>query len=106
VQDEALTLAAMTTERNQDNRPSDPKRELTGQSARILDAIDELRDIEVEKRKKPISTPEFHRLAEEVTHKSRDVFRIAVDEELTGDQAPRGEEAIDDLDRERRAAPG
>ena len=91
----------MSTEREQ--QPADPKRELSGESARILEAIDELHDMEVEKRQRPISTPEFHRLAEAITDKSRDVFRIAIDQEEAGNESPRGEETIEDVDRRERA---
>lgn len=83
----------------------DPKRALSDESSRILDAIDDLRDMEREKRTRPISTPGFHRLAEDITEKSREVFRIAVEQERTGDESPRGEETIEDIDRSRQSDP-
>jgi hypothetical protein len=53
--------------------------------------------LEREKREVPISTPEFHRLAEEVEHRARQVYRIASDEEQTGDEVPTGDDSIDDV---------
>jgi hypothetical protein len=79
----------------------DPKHELSAHSARILKEIDDLRSMETEKRTQPISTPEFHRLAEDITAKSRDVFRIAAEQEGIGEEAPTGTVTIEDVDRER-----
>jgi hypothetical protein len=93
----------MSSQPDDDSRPVDPKRELSGESARILEAIDDLREMEIEKRKRPISTPEFHRLAEAITRKSREVFRIAVHQERTGDEAPRGDQTIEDINAEEQA---
>ncbi len=81
-------------------RPDDgdeTKETLTAESERMLEVIDELRGMEVEKRRQPISTPEFHRLAEDITATSRAVFRMAAEQEETGDETSRGEETIDDL---------
>jgi hypothetical protein len=89
----------MSTEGHDDHPTSDPKRELTDRSAQILGAIDDLRRMETEKRSQPISTPRFHRLAEDITRTSREVFRIAIDQEEIGDQAQRGEQSIEDIDR-------
>ena len=93
----------MPAERDDAPEPTDPEPELTEHSDRILDAIAELHRLEVEKRTKEISTPEFHRLAEEITAKSREVFRIAAEQERLGEAAPQGSESIDDLDREGQA---
>jgi len=71
----------------------------------MLEAIDDLHAMEVERRKRAISTPEFHRIAEDITDKSREVFRIAVHEERTGDDTDRGDKTIEDVDREAHAAP-
>ncbi len=78
-----------------------PKDRLSERSDEILQAVDDLRQMEAQKRSEPISTPEFHRLAEDITRKSRDVFRIALDEEQLGDESARGPETIDDIDRGR-----
>jgi hypothetical protein len=92
-------------EREHEPSSVDPKRTLSDQSSRILDAIEDLHDMEREKRTRPISTPGFHRLAEEITEKSREVFRIAAEQERTGDESPRGEETIEDIDRARQSDP-
>jgi hypothetical protein len=69
-------------------------------SRRILDAVADLRALETEKRKQPISTPAFHRLAEDVTAKSQEVFSIARNSEDEADLAPRSDDSIDDVERE------
>jgi hypothetical protein len=78
----------------------DPKHQLSDRSDQILDAIEELHEMESAKREVPISTPTFHRLAEQITAKSRDVFRIARDQEAVGEEAPTGDETIQDVARE------
>jgi hypothetical protein len=57
--------------------------------------------MEVRKRQRPISTPAFHELADDITTKSRDVFRMAIAEEQVGDAAPTGDETIDDIAQDR-----
>jgi hypothetical protein len=63
-----------------------PARELRKDSDALLQAVRELQDLELEKRRQEISTPEFHETAREITERSRDVFRIAADEERAGDE--------------------
>jgi hypothetical protein len=92
----------MSSQREVEPDAVDPKRELADESALLLGAIDQLHDMEAEKRTRPISTPGFHRLAEEITVKSRDVFRVATEEERKGDESPRGDETIDDVARDLR----
>jgi hypothetical protein len=94
----------MSSEREPESDSADPKRELADESARILGAIEELREMETEKRSRPISTPGFHRLAEDITAKSREVFHIASVEERKGDESPRGDETIDDVAQDRRTS--
>jgi hypothetical protein len=89
----------VSTEGHDDHPTSDAKRELRDRSAQILGAIDDLHQMETEKRRQPISTPQFHHLAEDITRKSRDVFRIAIDQEEIGDKAQRGEQSIEEIDR-------
>lgn len=50
---------------------------LSGESQRLLTAIDEIHDLESSKRDEFISTPPFHALADLVLDKSREVFRLA-----------------------------
>jgi hypothetical protein len=77
---------------------SDMKHELAQRSDKMLDAIDDLRRLEAQKREETISTPPFHRLAEAVTEKSREVFRMAYRQESVGDATETTNESIKDLD--------
>lgn len=77
----------------------DPKRALTNRSNKLLDALRHLRDTERRKRDEPISSPEFHKLADEVDRTSRRIFSLAREQEQLGDESPRGEETINDIDR-------
>jgi hypothetical protein len=79
---------------------SDAKRQLTDRSNRLLEALRGMREVEKRKRAEPISSPKFHALADEVDKASRDVFRLARDEERLGDEIPRGSDTIDDVDRQ------
>jgi hypothetical protein len=65
----------------------------------LLDAVREIHDLESEKRREQMSTPEFHDKAREITERSREVFRIAADEERAGDEVDSPQEkTIDDVD--------
>jgi hypothetical protein len=55
-------------------------------SDRLLDAVDDLKAAERRKRSKPMSTPAFHRLAEEVRVKADEVWRTAAEEEAGGER--------------------
>jgi hypothetical protein len=77
----------------------DPKRALANRSNRLLKALRHLQDTEKRKRDEPISTPEFHRLADDVDKTSRQIFSLARDQEQLGDASKRGEETINDIDR-------
>jgi hypothetical protein len=63
-----------------------------------------MREVEKRKRAEPISSPKFHALADEVDKVSRDVFRLARDEERLGDEIPRGSDTIDDVDHRDRTS--
>jgi hypothetical protein len=54
-------------------------------SDELLARLGELRDLEFQKRGEVMSTQPFHDLADEITEKSREVFRVAAHEELTGE---------------------
>lgn len=60
------TIAPVERSRDRGKDPSAQKREPTRGSDEILAAIDELHGMESEKRRLPISTPGFHRLADDV----------------------------------------
>jgi hypothetical protein len=77
---------------------SESKRELAGRSNKLLDALRHLKETEERKRKVPISTPAFHELANDVNATSREIFRIARDQDVLGDTIPTGSETIDDVD--------
>lgn len=76
---------------------------LIDRSDEILRALEELRRMEAARRQRPISTPEFHQLAEAITAKSRDIFRIARDQEAIGDELPMGNVSLDEPNRSDRA---
>ena len=80
---------------------NDAKRRLAAESDALLREAEAVRDLERQKRTMPISTPDFHRTADEIAERGRRVFRLAVSEERTGDAAPRGEESIDDVAADR-----
>jgi hypothetical protein len=63
-----------------------PAREVRRNSDALLEAVRELHDLEREKRAQEISTPEFHATAREITERSREVFRLAAEEERAGDE--------------------
>jgi hypothetical protein len=77
---------------------AEEKRKLADRSNRLLAALRRLRDIEKVKRQTPISTPAFHRLAEEVEQTSREIFRLAREQERLGDEIPRGPDDIESVD--------
>ncbi len=61
------------------------RRNVRRSSDQLLAAVDELKAVERRKRQTEMSTPEFHRLADEVFEKARDVWRTAADEDVAGD---------------------
>ena len=67
--------------------------ELDEHSRELLGKLQELKDLEYQKRHEARSTPEFHALAEDVSAKASEVFRLAVGQEVRGDtDSPRPEE--------------
>jgi hypothetical protein len=84
--------------------PDQPRRErLRDDSDELMEAVTEIRELEREKRGEEMSTPRFHELAEDIADKSRQVFRLATDEQAQGD-ALSGEQgaAIEDVPRPAR----
>ena len=77
----------------------DPKEALPDVSGRLLRAAADIRETERKKRNEPISSPKFHRLAEDVTRKSHDIFNLAVGEEGVGNETERGGDTIEDVER-------
>ena len=76
---------------------SQAKRALAGKSDEMLEALRELKATEARKRREPISTPMFHMLADDVHAQSRQIFRIAIQEDDLGNESERGVETIDDI---------
>lgn len=60
--------------------------EVRRDSDALLDAIRGLNDLEREKRSQEVSSPEFHEMARKITERSREVFRMAAEEEKAGDE--------------------
>ena len=75
------------------------KQRLENMSDRLMAEADAVKHLEAEKRAHPISTPEFHELADKIVDHARRVFRLADGEEETGDEIPTGRETIDDVAR-------
>ena len=73
------------------------REELRGNSDRLLAALDDIKSMEREKRTTEISSPPFHGLADAITDKSREVFRIAAAERDVGNEIeqPQGETTND-----------
>ena len=78
------------------------KTQLATKSDDLLDALDRLKDTEQRKRQEPISSDDFHRLANEVDAISHEVFAIARDQRDTGERTQPGDETIDDVDRAKK----
>jgi divalent metal cation (Fe/Co/Zn/Cd) transporter len=76
-----------------------PKRRLHDISSRLLAESDAVKHLELEKRTRNISTPEFHRLAEEIEDRARKVFRLAEAEEQVSHRIPTDDESIDEVGR-------
>lgn len=79
---------------------SDPKEALTDRSDRLLAELSHLKATEAKKRLEDISSPPFHELADEVLESSRRVFGLAAEQAKLGDEAERGKESIEDIERE------
>jgi hypothetical protein len=81
--------------REQDQRPR--RQRLAQDSEYLLHAIDEIHDLEAEKRTQDISTPKFHELAERILAKSREVFRRAYRERDRGNEIDTTDVSIDEV---------
>jgi hypothetical protein len=63
----------------------DDRNPANSHSGPLLSVRREIHDLENEKRDTARSTPKFHDLAEEITHKSRSLFHQAADQEHAAD---------------------
>ena len=67
-------------------RPDDATpAELVDTSDDLLKKVDEIRRLESEKRRLPMSTPEFHDMARRIERKAREVFGIARSQREVGE---------------------
>ncbi len=82
---------------NSTDRQSRLRANLSAESKRLLDTIDEMHELEELKRAEPISTPAFHRLADEVLAKGKEVFRITSEQEAMGDAIDTGAVSLNDV---------
>ena len=73
------------------------KQKLTKTSNEFLGEVRELRQLEEQKRKEPLSTDRFHELAETITDKSRSIIWTAVLQEDLGNQTETGDVSIEDV---------
>src|SRR3954453_24226362 len=80
---------------------TDPKERLADESDGFLQRLRDLGELELAKRDEPISSPKFHRLAEEVSAKSREIPRKAAVQEQTGNETQRGDDSIEEIKDER-----
>jgi hypothetical protein len=73
-------------------------RQLRGVSRQVLDHINELRDLEQRSRRVRVGSTEFVDLSREITTLSRDVFRLAVEQETAGRSIPEQSRTLEELD--------
>ena len=73
------------------------REQLTSHSNRLLDAIDDLHQLEKDKHAEVISTPPFHAFVEDVRAKSRAVFRMADDIVEEADHVETSDVSMDDV---------
>jgi hypothetical protein len=83
----------MSDQKTSPEAPAQPK--LREDSDRLLQAVDELRALEREKRLQEVSSAPFHDLAQRVEDKAREVFRLAEQEEADGLGADAGSTIAD-----------
>jgi hypothetical protein len=75
---------------------TDDHDELARDSDSLLGKVADLRRLEIEKRRQPVSSPRFHQLAEAVTAKAREIMYGAEAEERDGNRTERSSTSIDE----------
>ena len=68
---------AAPEEAAEESRDEELKAEIQDDSDKLLRAVDEIRQLESEKRHLVMSTPEFHQTANRIERKAREVFGVA-----------------------------
>ena len=82
--------------------PHEPKEQrILTSSDQVLKTVGEMRDLESRKRQEKVSTPKYHRLADEVQAKSREVFRAAAEETVAANDMESGSRSIDAIARDK-----
>lgn len=81
---------------------SEEERQLEGISDRLMAEANTVKRLERERRSYPISSPRFQELADEIADHARHVFRLAEEQEETGERIPPDDDDIDDVAQERR----
>jgi hypothetical protein len=78
--------------------PDNPKEQrILASSDRVLEAVGEMKDLESRKRRESVSTPGYHRLADEVQEKSRQIFNAAAEETVAANAMESGSRSIDEI---------
>jgi hypothetical protein len=78
----------------------DPEVEVTDTSDQLLTELTHLKETEARKRLEDIGSPRFHELADEVLASSRRIFALAAKQVKLGHETERGEDSIEDVERE------
>jgi membrane-associated HD superfamily phosphohydrolase len=81
------------------SRDEELKAEIQDDSDKLLRAVDEIRQLESEKRHLMMSTPEFHQTANRIERKAREVFGVAKAQREVGEALRTQSESIDDQAR-------
>jgi hypothetical protein len=76
----------------------EPIEALRSLSDELLAALEEVREVERQKRMHPVSTPMFHLLADQILARSRDIFRLTAEQWAIGEDTPTGDRAIADVE--------
>ena len=93
------------TDEMDDEQDATLRDQIERDSDHLLTAVDEIRRLELEKRKVPMSTPEFHVRADDIERRSRAVFGLAAAEREHGEALSETQDrSIDDEAAEDEAA--
>lgn len=77
---------------------TDEQRRVRSDSDEILEAMERMRELERAKRTEPISSPAFHRLADEVEASAREVWELAQRQNRDGGAAETTGATIDETE--------
>lgn len=84
---------------SQSPQQPEEQRALRTHSDRLIEELEAIKALELEKRGHEISSPGFHELADAIAEKSREIFRLAAEERFVGNEVeePQGV-AVEDVD--------